>query len=93
MKSVLQSENECFICGSTQNLQEHHCIHGTANRKKAEKRGLKVKLCIYCHTGSNNAVHRNRAYDLKLIRMAQEYYERCIGSREEFIREFGKSYL
>ena len=91
-KSVLQSERECFICGTTVNLEEHHCLHGAGNRKLAEKYGLKVMLCAQCHRGGSG-VHFNRGLDLKLKKYAQTYWESNIGTREGFMRTFGKSYL
>jgi hypothetical protein len=35
----------------------------------------------------------NQEFDEHLKRQAQEYYEAHIGTREQFIAEFGKSYL
>ena len=87
-KSILQSERECYICGTTYGLDEHHVIHGTSNRAQSEKNGLKVWLCRDHH----NMVHMNRAEDLKLIKMAQRKFEET-HSREEFREIFGKSYL
>ena len=92
MKSVFQSEKECLLCGTTINLHEHHCIYGTANRKISEKRGFKVYLCQNHHTGTNG-VHSNKEVDLRLKTMCQEYYEAHYGTREEFIEEFGQSWL
>lgn len=92
MKTVLQNEKVCFVCGTPFNLHDHHIFFG-ANRKIAERRGLKVWLCVHHHTGSNEAVHNNRQLDLKLKRMAQEYYEAHYGTREQFIQEFGRNYL
>ena len=93
MESVLQEVKECYVCNTTYNLHDHHIIYGTANRKQSEKYGLKVWLCMYHHTGSNEAVHNNRELDLKLKRIAQEYYEAHYGTRKSFIEIFGKSYL
>lgn len=93
MKTVLQNEKECFVCGTTFNLHDHHCIYGTSNRNKSEQYGLKVWLCAHHHNMSNEGVHFNKALDMKLKTMAQEYYESHYGTREEFIREFGRSYL
>lgn len=42
---------------------------------------------------SNNGVHFNKELDLKFKRMAQEHFEENHGTREEFIREFDRSYL
>lgn len=93
MKSVLQSEKECYVCGTTYNLHSHHIFPGKPNRQLSEKRGLKVWLCLHHHTGSNEAVHNNKDLDLHLKQKAQEYYETHYGDREQFRQEFGKSYL
>lgn len=95
IKSVLQKEKVCYICGTTRNLEEHHCIYGTANRKLSDKRGLVVWLCDVDHRTGNASVHNNPngPIDTYLKRTAQKYYEEHIGSREEFRREFGKSFI
>jgi hypothetical protein len=92
MKTVLQTEKECFVCGTTYNLQDHHILFGTANRKQSEKYGLKVWLCQEHHTGSRG-VHFNKPLDLHLKKLAQEHFEAHIGARNEFIRVFGRNYL
>ena len=92
MDSVLQQKKECYVCGTTVNLESHHCLHGTANRKKAEKYGLKVWLCHEHHTG-NSGVHFSKTLDDRLKMLAQKHFEEHIGSREEWMREFGKNYL
>lgn len=33
-KSILQSDKECFMCGTTYNLERHHVIFGTAYEDK-----------------------------------------------------------
>jgi hypothetical protein len=92
-KSIIQRDREnCYICGSTLNLQEHHCLHGNANRSLADKYGLVVTLCQEHHTGSRG-VHHNRNMDLFLIQTAQSCFEEQIGNREEFMRIFGKNWL
>ena len=93
MISVIQQEKECWVCKTTQNLHSHHVFFGSSNRKQSEKLGLKVWLCAYHHNMSNEGVHFNKPLDIKLKTMAQEYYESHIGTREDFRREFGKSYL
>ncbi|ASN70263.1 hypothetical protein 10S9_9 [uncultured Caudovirales phage] len=50
-------------------------------------------LCYKHHRTDPDAVHRNRESDLQLKEMAQTYYEQNIGTRQQFILEFGKSYL
>ena len=94
MRSVLQEEKECFICGKQTGLHSHHIFPGS-RRKKSEEHGLKVWLCMEHHTGDNDSVHMNpnNGYDLFLKQTAQQYYEEHIGTREQFREEFGKSYL
>jgi len=93
MKSVLQNEKQCYVCGTVCKLESHHIFFGTANRKKSEKHGLKVWLCHNHHTESSASVHRNKGTDLFLKIIAQEHFEAHCGSREDFRQEFGKSYL
>ena len=100
MKSVIQKKKECFLCGCCtptgfyDGLEDHHVFFGTSNRKKSEKYGLKVWLCgETCHRNGRKAVHRNRETDLFIKTQAQTVYEEMYGSRADFIREFGRSYL
>jgi len=100
MKSIIQTEKVCFLCGNStptgfyDGLEEHHIFFGTSNRKNSEKRGLKVWLCgETCHRNGKKAAHKNRETDLYLKRIGQEAYEATYGDRPDFIREFGKSYL
>lgn len=98
MKSIIQSEKVCFLCGCNggyfDSLEDHHIFFGTGNRAKSEKLGLKVWLCgNTCHRNGKKAVHKNRETDLYIKRKAQEVYEATYGSREDFIRDFGKNYL
>ena len=93
MQSVIQFEKCCFVCETTLNLHSHHIIGGTSNRKNSENRGFKVWLCAYHHNMSSEGVHFNKPLDIKLKTMAQEYYEEHYGTREDFIREFGRNYL
>ena len=92
MKSVIQIEKRCFVCGTTLNLHDHHIFYGTANRKMAEKFGLKVFLCQEHHTGSHG-VHFNKALDEGLKILSQSKFEELYGCRKDFIREYGKSVL
>lgn len=88
--SVIQSDNCCFVCGNPA-TEVHHILGGTANRAKSDKYGFVVKLCRKHHA----EIHRNinGKTGTYLRQMCQRYYEEHIGSREDFIREFGKSRL
>lgn len=92
MKSILQNERRCYVCGTTYNLHEHHIYGGTANRKNSEKNGFKVCLCAFHHNMSNEGVHFNRELDLKIKLECQSKFEET-HSREEFMKIIGKNYL
>lgn len=100
MDSIIQKEKYCYLCGNCvpfgfyDGLEDHHIFFGTGNRKKSERLGLKVWLCgETCHRNGKRSAHKNRETDLYLKKLAQEVYEATYGSREDFIKEFGKSYL
>ena len=67
-------------------------FYGTANRKKSEEFGCWVYLCAGHHNMTDYSVHFNKELDLKLKKECQKEFEKY-GSREEFRRIFGKSYL
>ena len=95
MRSIIVKDLKvCCECGSMQNVEVHHCIHGTAGRKLATRYHLLVGLCPECHRGTHG-VHGKYGHelDLKYKRMAQEAWEKKHGNREDFIRIFGRSYL
>ena len=77
MKSILQDEKECYCCKTTLNLEEHHCLYGTANRRIAGRSGV--------HGG-------NKYLDIKLKQLAQSKFEEN-HTRDDFRKVFGKSYL
>lgn len=90
-KSILQSEKQCFFCGTTLNLERHHIIMGTAGRKIADKLGLTIWLCSEHHRGKYSP-HQCREIDLRLKRFAQSCYEDK-HSREEWMEKVGRNYL
>lgn len=92
-KSLMCNNRICFICGTTFNLHKHH-IFGGSNRSKSEKDGCWCYLCAPHHNMSNCGVHFNRESDLKLKRICETAWIKQKGKTEEdFIREYGRSYL
>lgn len=83
--------NACVVCGNP-HVQMHHILYGTANRKKSDKHGYIIPLCYEHHLGGNG-IHKNRGMALRWMELAQEHFEKNKGTREEFIKEFGRSYL
>lgn len=85
-KSIIVDDMEhCKLCGSPY-VEIHHCLYGTANRKKADKYNLVIPLCHEHHTGGKQSAHLNARYDLMYKKMAQKAFEEKIGTREEFIK-------
>lgn len=101
---VQKGVKECFLCrrdaeqvayyGPLQaaGLHKHHIIFGNPGRKLSEKYGLWCWLCLRHHTGSSEAVHKNRENDLYLKRLAQEAFE-SNHSRDEWMQIFERNYL
>lgn len=87
--SIMQTKEECYVSGSRQNLDRHHCLHGTANRKLAERYGLWVWLRHDIHMDLHE---RNKQLDRQLERDAQEAFERKYG-HDLWIKIFRKNYL
>ena len=90
MKSIIQTNKECWVCGSPY-VEVHHVIYGTAKRRLSDKYGLTVYLCHKHHTGEEG-VHSNPVLDRTLKQLAQKKFEE-IYSRETFMNVFKKSYL
>ena len=90
MNTVFGKGKECFVCGNTYQLHSHHIFPGS-DRQASEKRGLKVWLCYQHH--SDVHASPNEGLDKNLKQMAQTYYEENYGSRDDFRKEFRKSYL
>lgn len=94
MKSILQTEKECYITGQTNNLHKHHIFFGNPWRRISEENGFWVYLAGYLHNQSNQGVHGKdgKELDTMLKQHCQMKYEET-HSREEFMRLIGKNYL
>lgn len=91
MNSIIQESKECWLCHTTLNLQYHH-IFRNPHRNASERYGLTVWLCAEHHTGDNGVHGYNKTLDRELKKTAQRKFEET-HTREEFIRNFGRSYL
>ena len=95
LKSILTDDiKHCYVTGSN-HVHIHHVFPGTGRRKLCEKYGFIVPLEPRLHNMSNESVHSNpnKGLDLQLKQECQRYFEKNYGIRQEFIKEFGKSYL
>jgi len=85
--------DHCIETGSIQ-VHRHHIFYGPY-RSKSEKRGFVIPIASCLHEFERGSIHDNpnRGLDLKYKQLAQTYYEEHYGTREDFIREFGRSWL
>jgi len=93
-KSIVTDDMQhCLVCKTTSSIEIHHVFFG-ANRKKSTVYGLVVPLCYEHHRGTNGVHGKNgHELDLKLKRISQKKWENKHGSRERFIKYFGRNYL
>lgn len=81
----------CYVCGSARELELHHIMHGTANRRLSTRYGLVCWLCNAHHTGKYG-VHSDAELNRKLQQEAQKAFEKT-RSHEEWMQIFRKNYL
>jgi len=100
-KSILQDKRGggCYLCNLLLGIdtpasirEEHHVMHGTANRKLSEHYGLKVYLCPYHHRNGPESAHRCHQTDILLKQAAQRAFEQKY-SPGKWMEVFGKNYL
>lgn len=90
-ESIIHTENteSCYLCGQYA-TDRHHVIHGTANRKLADKDGLTVMLCHSCHM----KLHDKGNFDKELQKIGQKAWMEYYGkTANEFRKRYGKNYL
>lgn len=82
---------KCINCGSIAS-EKHHTIPGRAYRQKCEALGLTIALCSRCHYLIHNKPKERGLYYL-YKKIAQELYEKYLGSHEDWMNLFHKNYL
>ena len=92
-KSVLVDDMEhCVVTGSSR-VEIHHVFNGKPYRELSVKYHFVIPLRPDWHNMQPYSIHMDQKFDESWKRYAQAYYEEHIGTREDFRREFGKSYL
>lgn len=86
--SVIFNGDHCYICGSRAH-HKHHSLHGTANRKLAEKYKLYVPLCHVCHERVHSS--KDRGLDKALMSDAEFCFEIAYPDLD-FLKIFGKHF-
>lgn len=92
MKSIIQSEKSCFLCGRRIGLERHHIFAGVANRKISEENGLWVWLCHDCHTGASNCAQYDKDTNIYLKQTAQMAYEKT-HTHNQWMQLIRKNYV
>lgn len=83
--------DHCFFTG-TAPVERHH-IYGGSRRKHSETYGYVIPLSPAMHPNGTQAGSDADQIDEVLKKMAQSHFEANNGTRQDFIRIFGKSYL
>lgn len=85
--------DHCYFTGSPE-VERHH-VYGGANRDRSEAYGYVIPLRPDLHPNGARfkPTRENRKIDRYLKERCQRDYESKHGSREDFIQEFGRSYL
>ena len=92
LKSVFTDDMEhCYFTGATP-VEVHHIFAGS-RRNASGKYGFVVPLRPDLHPNGVHAGKDAKKIDTELKQMAQRYWEEHYGSRTEFRKVFGKSYL
>lgn len=91
---ITECNGYCIFCGKPTNI-EHHLVFGNGRRELADQDGLKIPCCANCHTLGRNTekIHGNSKAERMSKMMGQLVFESRIGSREEFRKRYGVSYL
>lgn len=92
MKSILQRDEKCYICGMAMGTEDHHIYPGRPHRAYSEADGLKVRLCWECHWKVHNDTQVSGKLMTKLKKDGQVKYEET-HTREEFMKRYGRNYL
>ena len=83
----------CFLCGNYETVEKHH-IFGGPFRKKADRLGLTVMLCPWCHQYDGDSAHQSAETRKVLHRYGQRKAMAEQGwTVDDFIREFGRNHL
>lgn len=91
-ESIIQSEKRCFVSGAENCLHSHH-VFKASRRKLSEKYGLKVWLRADIHQKMHDHTPPYETLENDLKAIAQQAFEDNGGTREDFMRIFGASYL
>lgn len=93
MKRSIMPKDDLWSTRHFIGSHKHH-VFGGANRKKSERDGLFIYLTPEMHNMSDRGIHYNQTFMDYAHYVGQvswiEYYNK---TKEDFIKEYGRSYL
>lgn len=81
--------SKCIKCGSIYGHIDKHELFPGRNRSNSIKYGFVIPLCRQCHRDITNNYEYINYWKVK----AQTYFEKNIGTKEEFVKIFGMDYI
>ena len=82
---------ECYLCGKVGVTERHHVYSGSY-RKTADRLGLVIDLCPECH----RFIHSGKGAETKQQIQTDiqfQYMERNGWTKEQWLSQFGKSWI
>ena len=105
LRSIMTDDlKHCYYCGTDQNVELHHIIHGNKEMKRLSTAAhILIPVCSLCHRGING-IHGKygKEKDLRLQALAQETWEKRRikkgkstpkTARGDWVKMFGKDYI
>lgn len=86
--SIVAPKDKCYNCGAIYDLTVDHLLGG-ATRLLCDQDKLVVPLCPICHYYKTISAK----WTLEYRQLGQKVYEEKIGTRKDFIKRYGKSFL
>ena len=91
--SIISNKKECYKCHTTNGLHKHHVFEGR-NRNNSDEDGCWIWLCGRHHNLSNEGIHFDKEYDLKIKQLSQVIWLKTYNKTiEDFIQRYRRNYL
>lgn len=93
--SIFTDNMDCCMFTGRYGVERHHIFsqRGGGMKEKCEKYGFIAPLIPELHPNGAQAGKDAKKIDTELKQRCQRYYEEHYGTREDFMKEFGKNYL
>lgn len=93
--SILTDDMDHCIYTGSNIVERHHVFYrmGGGMKEECEKYGFIAPLRPDLHPNGVHAGKDAKRVDIELKQHCQTYYEQHYGTREQFIKEFGMSWL